>query len=73
MNERLKQLALQVGSTHKDSLGVYQFYSHELEAFAKLVIQEYEREKREERRETKVDHGYARVGASMWRRNKRRS
>ena len=38
MNERIKELAEQAGSTHKQSLGVYQFYSHELEKFAELII-----------------------------------
>ena len=40
MNERIKELAEQAGSTHKQSLGVYQFYSHELEKFAELIIRE---------------------------------
>jgi len=40
MNERIKELAEQAGSTHKQSLGVYQFYSHELEKFAALIVQE---------------------------------
>lgn len=40
MNERIKQLAEQAGSTHKQSLGVYQFYSHELEKFAELIIRQ---------------------------------
>lgn len=37
MNERIKELAEQAGFTHKQSLGVYQFYEHELEKFAELV------------------------------------
>ena len=40
MNERIKQLAEQAGSTHKQNLGVYQFYTHELEQFAESIIQE---------------------------------
>ena len=40
MNERIRLLAEQAGSTHKQSLGVYQFYSHELEKFAELIVQE---------------------------------
>jgi hypothetical protein len=40
MNERIKKLAEQAGSTHKQSLGVYQFYSYELEKFAELIIKE---------------------------------
>ena len=41
MNERMKQLAEQAGSTHKQNLGVYQFYTDELEKFAELIIREY--------------------------------
>jgi hypothetical protein len=40
MNERIRQLAEQAGSTHKQNLGVYQFYSDELEKFAELIVQE---------------------------------
>ena len=40
MNERIKLLALQAGSTHKQNLGVYQFYTDELEKFAKLIVGE---------------------------------
>jgi hypothetical protein len=40
MNERIKLLAEQAGSTHKQSLGVYQFYSDELEKFAELIVKE---------------------------------
>jgi len=40
MNERIKQLAEQAGSTHKQNLGVYQFYSDELEKFAELIVRE---------------------------------
>ena len=40
MNERILRLAEQAGSTHKQSLGVYQFYEHELEKFAELIVQE---------------------------------
>ena len=40
MNERIRELAEQAGSTHKQSLGVYQFYSHELEKFAELIVKE---------------------------------
>ena len=38
MNERIKELAEQAGSTHKQSLGVYQFYADELEKFAELIV-----------------------------------
>lgn len=40
MNERIKQLAEQAGSTHKQNLGVYQFYANELEEFVKLIVKE---------------------------------
>ena len=40
MNERIKQLAEQAGSTHKQNLGVYQFYKFELENFAELIVRE---------------------------------
>ena len=40
MNERIKELAEQAGSTHKQNLGVYQFYSDELEKFAELIVRE---------------------------------
>ena len=38
MNDRIKELAEQAGTTHKQNLGVYQFYNHELEKFAELII-----------------------------------
>ena len=40
MNERIRLLAEQAGSTHKQNLGVYQFYSDELEKFAELIVEE---------------------------------
>lgn len=40
MNERIRELAEQAGSTHKQNLGVYQFYADELEKFAKLIVRE---------------------------------
>jgi hypothetical protein len=40
MNERIKELAEQAGSTHKQSLGVYQFYGDELGKFAELIVKE---------------------------------
>jgi hypothetical protein len=40
MNERFRELAEQAGSTHKQNLGVYQFYTDELEKFAELIIAE---------------------------------
>ena len=40
MNERIRELAEQAGSTHKQNLGVYQFYTDELEKFAELIVGE---------------------------------
>jgi hypothetical protein len=40
MNEKIREIAEQAGSTHKQNLGVYQFYSEELEKFAKLIVQD---------------------------------
>ena len=40
MNERIRQLAEKAGSTHKQNLGVFQFYSDELEKFAELIVLE---------------------------------
>ena len=40
MNERIRELAEQAGSTHKQNLGVYQFYTDELEKFAELIIKQ---------------------------------
>jgi hypothetical protein len=40
MNPRIRLLAEQAGSTHKQNLGVYQFYTDELEKFARLIVRE---------------------------------
>ena len=40
MSERIRQLADEAGSTHKQNLGVYQFYTDELEKFAELIVRE---------------------------------
>ena len=40
MNDRIKELAEQVGSTHRQTLGVYQLYTDELEKFAELIVRE---------------------------------
>ena len=40
MNERIKELAEQAGSTHKQSLGVYQFFPDELQEFADSIVRE---------------------------------
>ena len=41
MNARIRELAEQAGSTHKQNLGVYQFYTDELEKFAELMAKEF--------------------------------
>jgi hypothetical protein len=40
MNEKIKELAERAGSTHKQNLGVYQFFEHELESFVELIVQD---------------------------------
>lgn len=40
MNNLVKHLAECAGSTHKQNLGVYQFYTSELETFAKAIVEE---------------------------------
>ena len=40
MNDQIRKLAEQAGSTHKQNLGVYQFYTDELEKFAELIVRE---------------------------------
>lgn len=40
INTLIKELAEQAGTTHKQNLGVYQFYNHELEKFAQLIVKE---------------------------------
>ena len=40
MNERIRELADAAGSTHKQNLGVYQFYTDELQKFAELIVRE---------------------------------
>lgn len=41
MNDRIRLLAEQAGSTHKLNLGVYQFYTDELEKFAELIVEDH--------------------------------
>jgi hypothetical protein len=38
--EEIIEMAEQAGSTHKQNLGVYQFYTDELEKFAELIVRE---------------------------------
>lgn len=40
MNKLIKELAERSGSTHKQNLGVYQFYEHELNHFVEMIIKE---------------------------------
>jgi len=47
MNKRILELALKSGSTHKQNLGVYQFYEDELEKFAELIVNECLRQAKE--------------------------
>jgi len=40
MNTLIKSIALQSGASHKQNLGVYQFYESELEVFVKSIVME---------------------------------
>lgn len=40
MNNRILELAESAGSTHKQNLGVYQFYEKELEDFVENIVRE---------------------------------
>ncbi len=64
MNERIKELAEQAGVEYTQNLGVEQFYfeEEELEKFVMLIIQDYENDKRESRRDTMSELGYSRIG-----------
>ena len=44
MDKKIKEIAEQSGSTHKQSLGVYQFYPNELEKFVELIIKDMTRQ-----------------------------
>ena len=55
MNKRIKELADQC--YHR-----YSEYNIDLEKFAMLVIQDYENDLRESRREVKTELGYSRIG-----------
>ena len=67
MNEKIKLLAERAGITFTD-YGSGEFLDKDdidtdrLEKFAKLVIEEYKREVKEDRRETKSKLGYSRIG-----------
>jgi hypothetical protein len=67
MNEKIKLLAERAGITFTDYgsgefLGEDDIDTDRLENFAKLVIEEYKREVKEDRRETKSKLGYSRIG-----------
>jgi hypothetical protein len=47
VNKRILELALKAGSTHKQNLGVYQFYEDELEKFAEFIVNECLRQAKE--------------------------
>jgi|DEB0MinimDraft_12_1074336.scaffolds.fasta_scaffold194002_1 hypothetical protein len=62
MNERIKELAEQC---HWETYGVngeLLASGFDEEKFAMLVIQDYENDKRESRREIKSELGYSRIG-----------
>ena len=40
MNERIRELAIQAEGTKKHVPAVWQFYDHELEKFAELIVKE---------------------------------
>ena len=67
MNEKIRELAERAGITFTD-YGSGEFLDKDdidtdrLEKFAKLVIEEYKREVKEDRRETKSKLGYSRIG-----------
>ena len=67
MNEKIRKLAEAAGITFTD-YGSGEFLDKDdidtdrLEKFAKLVIEEYKREVKEDRRETKSKLGYSRIG-----------
>ena len=58
MQERIEQLMKQAGT---DTSGKWMSVDH-LEKFAMLVIQDYENDLREDRREIKRELGYSRIG-----------
>ena len=60
MNDRIRQLATQLGVVRKNN--EYCFSETLLEDFSKLLIQEYQREVKEQKREDRRRSGYSRVG-----------
>lgn len=53
--ENIKKIAEQCGATHKQSLGVYQFYTHELEIFVEKIREELLAETAEEMMKYELD------------------
>lgn len=67
MNERLRELAGQAGATYYkryyDPVPARSLVNGDaLEKFAMLVIQDYENDKRESRRDVMSELGYSRIG-----------
>ena len=66
MNERLRELAKQASYMVDTTAGqttMPEYKSQvDLEKFAMLVIQDYENDKRESRRDTMSELGYSRIG-----------
>lgn len=61
MNNRIKELAKQAGFWTTDMFCEGETAKY-LEKFAMLVIQDYENDKRESRRDTMSELGYSRIG-----------
>jgi hypothetical protein len=63
MNERIRELAEQAGfKTSWQHADVQAIKMTRFEKFAMLVIQDYENDLRESRREVKTELGYSRIG-----------
>ena len=66
MNERIKQLAEPYHNRIENDNGniheSYEFSPDELEEFARLLIVQYNKEKKESRRAVKSRLGYSRIG-----------
>lgn len=62
MNRRIRELAWSIGIAGKNMQGEINTNWGQLEKFAMLVIQDYENNVRESRREVKSALGYSRIG-----------
>jgi ABC-type taurine transport system substrate-binding protein len=62
MNERIEKLARQAEAAYIPRYDMWQMDSETVEKFAMLVIQDYENDVRESRREVKSELGYSRIG-----------